>query len=120
MNPRTVIIALDSVTGESFRSNTVLLWAVRHFIKPEDQVMLIHATKSLPGATQSNSNLLNSESVSELEKSVSSTCQSLFQFRPHSVQIIKGDPREVLLQAIESHKADVIIVGSRGVGTVKR
>jgi nucleotide-binding universal stress UspA family protein len=120
MNTRTVVVALDSVTGESFRSNTVLLWAVRHFIKQDDQVVLIHATKSLPGAAQSNSNLLNADAVSELQKSVSSTCQSLFQFRPHSVQIVKGDPREVLLQAVESHKADAIIVGSRGVGTMKR
>jgi hypothetical protein len=36
------------------------------------------------------------------------------------VQIIDGDPRQTLIGAIESHGAEMIVIGSRGVGAVKR
>ena len=36
------------------------------------------------------------------------------------VQIIDGDPRQTLTAAVENHGAEMIVVGSRGVGAVKR
>lgn len=35
-------------------------------------------------------------------------------------EIVEGDPRSVLCDSVERHKADMLIVGSHGYGTFKR
>ncbi|KAK4282491.1 hypothetical protein QN277_013861 [Acacia crassicarpa] len=37
-----------------------------------------------------------------------------------AVEVVEGDPRNVLCDAVERHDASVLVVGSHGYGTIKR
>mmetsp|Transcript_30702 Transcript_30702/g.70775 ORF Transcript_30702/g.70775 Transcript_30702/m.70775 type:complete len:99 (+) Transcript_30702:229-525(+) len=38
----------------------------------------------------------------------------------HEVILVRGDPREALLEACLHHNVNLLVVGSRGLGTVRR
>lgn len=35
-------------------------------------------------------------------------------------EVIEGDPRNILPEAVEKYRADVLVVGSHGYGAIKR
>ncbi|KAK1287101.1 hypothetical protein QJS10_CPB19g01421 [Acorus calamus] len=42
------------------------------------------------------------------------------QITDYDVEIVEGDPRNVLCDAVERHHADILVVGSHGYGKLKR
>ena len=36
------------------------------------------------------------------------------------VEVVEGDPRNVLCEAVEKHHASILVVGSHGYGAIKR
>jgi len=36
------------------------------------------------------------------------------------VEVVEGDPRNVLCEAVEKHHASMLVVGSHGYGAIKR
>lgn len=36
------------------------------------------------------------------------------------IMVIRGDPKEMIVEAVEDMHADLLVVGSRGLGQIKR
>ena len=59
MSKRAVIIAIEQITTEGFKSNPVVHWALRNVVKPGDKAVFIHATKHLDAATAKSAGVLS-------------------------------------------------------------
>eukprot|EP01018_Ginkgo_biloba_P034714 Gb_22564 [translate_table: standard] len=46
-------------------------------------------------------------------------CQSRLGIE-FEIEMVEGDVRNVLCEAVEKHKAEILVVGSDGYGTIKR
>ncbi|KAJ1537118.1 hypothetical protein HK096_003885 [Nowakowskiella sp. JEL0078] len=130
---RTIIVGLDSYNANALKSNPVLRWAALEHLRPTDRVIFVHASKSLEiGGKDIAADKLSQETLRETEKLLENAARiQLTTYFEHisgvpythnillEVKIFKGDPRQVLLDLAAEHNA-TIIVGSRGVGAVKR
>jgi len=45
---------------------------------------------------------------------------SLYQVKDVVVEVVDGDARNVLCEAVEKHHASILVVGSHGYGAIKR
>ena len=128
--PRTVLVAIESVTREGLKQNPVVHWTLRNHARKGDKLIFIHATKHLDAKTEKAAGYTKettAEQVVEMEKTAAETMMDLLRnygteiaALQLQVKIEKGDPREVLLKSIELFGAETVIVGSRGVGAMKR
>lgn len=44
----------------------------------------------------------------------------MYQVNDVAAEVIEGDPRNVLCDAVDKHHASILVVGSHGYGTIKR
>lgn len=47
-------------------------------------------------------------------------CDNDIQVHDAVLEVIEGDARNVLCEAVERHRASMVVVGSRGYGAIKR
>ncbi|CAH8392503.1 unnamed protein product [Eruca vesicaria subsp. sativa] len=123
-----VMVAID----ESKDSFYALEWALEHLkdvmsAEPETGqegglLTLVHVNPS--GATASAT-----DSVPEIMKKAGVQSTNLFspalelcraKMVKTETMILKGDPKEMICQAVEQTHTDLLVVGSRGLGMVKR
>jgi len=125
---RTFLLAVD----DSPHSQYAYDWAVEHFIRKEDKLILVNIRKFVypqnylhPGVGA----IEYYEAVKVLDDASREECHNLLRKygcdlkqRGYNVRAvaIRGEPREDIIAKAEDIKADAIIVGSRGLGAVKR
>nr|KAJ3418394.1 hypothetical protein HK105_008362 [Polyrhizophydium stewartii] len=142
---RTVCIAIDG----SKSSEYAVTWAVNNILKAEtDQVVVLHVRPfvALPNVTYTGTLLdygvgtfrldpmlskpaFDVEAFEEIEQSnkqashelLISTAKMIKHAGFHVRAIaLRGDPREELVHKIEQLKADLVVMGSRGLGVLSR
>ncbi|XP_009116523.1 universal stress protein YxiE isoform X3 [Brassica rapa] len=126
-----VMVAID----ESKNSFYALEWAVEHLkdvmsAEPEtDQegglLTLVHVNPS--GATDSVPELMKKAGVQStnlftpaLELCRAKMVGDLRTCVKTETMILEGDPKEMICQAVEQNHVDLLVVGSRGLGMIKR
>ncbi|CAH8556847.1 unnamed protein product [Heterobilharzia americana] len=128
VNARSVLIAIDGSEHSKRAFQYYLKWLQR----PDDAVTIFHAVEpvSLPSFSLMNpmgipsdewSNIVqnNVKRVLELENDYSTECLSqnlTYQFLYESVDHIGS----AIVQKAEKYKANLLIIGSRGLGAIKR
>ncbi|KAJ3086879.1 hypothetical protein HK102_012287 [Quaeritorhiza haematococci] len=141
---RTILIGIDNISTEALKSSPVLLWTLRHFAKNTDTLLLVHASKQLMGSSSGSASTsststnasaaaqaaalkhLSEDALREMERNVAHTAQKLVEahFPNNKIKVLasihKGDPRDVLVKLAGEHNAAAVLVGSRGIGGVKR
>ncbi|KXS09545.1 adenine nucleotide alpha hydrolases-like protein [Gonapodya prolifera JEL478] len=128
--PRVVIIGLDKISDEAFKGNAVVEWGLRSHIKSGDTVVFIHASKDL-GSGGKVSAELSADVISDMQRKVVNLAHAKLQNLnatyslgleniTFSCEVIKGPSAETIAERADKLNADAIIVGSRGLGTVKR
>ncbi|KAJ3409782.1 hypothetical protein CcCBS67573_g00793 [Chytriomyces confervae] len=127
-NPtRVIAIAVDSSKYAEYAFN----WAINNIIRPEtDQVVIMNVrpTVSLPAVygTLYVDFSKEFESIEEANKLESHNLLRAFASKlpAHKYNIrgvaLRGDPRDELAYKVEDIKADMLVIGSRGLGPFKR
>ncbi|KAI8926217.1 hypothetical protein BC831DRAFT_457455 [Entophlyctis helioformis] len=125
---RTVAIAIDG----SEHSSYALDWALKNVIRSEsDQVVLLNVRPyvTLPTLSYGAPFVDYGEAFTEIEEANKKTSHELLihaakQLKKHHVHVraiaLRGDAREELVYKIEDLKADVVVMGSRGLSTFGR
>ncbi|KAL8038235.1 hypothetical protein ABFX02_11G092400 [Erythranthe guttata] len=97
----------------SATSKSALKWAIHDFVEDGDQIIMIHVAS--PKADPTNKQLF---------ADTGSPLIPLEEFREMNVKVVAkvywGDPREELCGAVEQLKLDSLVLGSRGLGAIKR
>ncbi|KAK7277734.1 hypothetical protein RJT34_22749 [Clitoria ternatea] len=124
---QVMIVAID----DSEQSTYALNWTLDHFfaINPIFNLVLVHARPSAtsaiglvgPGASEIlpvvDSDLRNiAARVAETAKQLCVTKS----VNDVTVEVVEGDPRNVLCDAVEKYHASILVVGSHGYGAIKR
>ena len=106
---------------------------VENFLRADDHVILIHATKDFknlePPMGEGAKKEWPEEAIKAYEAKVEEqarilttqyTNHLLAENIKHEAHIVKGDPRTVILDMVEKYKPVAVILGSRGLGMIKR
>ncbi|KAJ3107246.1 hypothetical protein HDU97_004666 [Phlyctochytrium planicorne] len=124
---RTICIALDA----SKYSEYAFQWAIQNIVKPEsDQIVLLNVRPavSLP-AVYGTLYVDFGKEFEQIEAANKKESHDLLRayaqkLPPNKYNVrgvaLRGDPRDELAYKVEDVKADMLIVGSRGLGAFKR
>lgn len=126
---RLMLIGIDS----SYESLYALEWALDNVVVPGDesqfQIVLLHVKVpplsilrfSGPGVgdvhTLVESNLR--KSAAAIVDKAKDLCEKR-SISDYSVEVGEGDARNVICEAVDRHRADILVVGSNGHGKLKR
>ncbi|XP_068663424.1 universal stress protein A-like protein [Aristolochia californica] len=128
---KVIMVGLDDST-ESLHS---LEWTLDHVVTPVTvgyfRIVLLHVkvpalyvlrfTSSGMAAgdiiTKVESDL--NRSAAAVSKAATEACEKR-SFKDFEIEMVNGDPREELCEAVIRHKAEILVVGSHGYGTFKR
>ncbi|KAJ3237650.1 hypothetical protein HDU78_003986 [Chytriomyces hyalinus] len=124
---RVIAIAVDTSKYAEYAFD----WAVNNIIRPEtDQIVIMNVrpTVSLPAVygTLYVDFSKEFESIEESNKKESHDLLRAFanKLPAHKYNIrgvaLRGDPRDELAYKVEDIKADMLVIGSRGLGALKR
>ncbi|OAY75593.1 Universal stress protein A-like protein [Ananas comosus] len=124
-----VVVAVD----ESDVSLHALSWAIDHLLKSAaNTLVLLHAQRAIDHfiypaaghAVYATTSVLVSIKKAQEENSRNVISRAMQICREKQVDaktaIVDGDAKEVICQAAEQMQADLLVVGSRGLGTIKR
>ena len=113
---RQVAFALDG----SDISSVLVTWAVRNFLRRDDYVTLLHSTYGLDDFDTLRAVAKVASCVADIQKLVGTSQEA--KDRVKTVRLEEHiEPREALLQAVDKHGPfDVMVLGSRGGGTMAR
>lgn len=122
--PRLVLIAMDG----SKHSDYCFEWYVDHFYRDTDEVILLFVTDAapIPATTLLSGNVaMVQDKIHEFEefcKGRHKHIEDLAKSRniKHKFERLEGHPGETIVKAAHDHKADFVIVGSRGHGVIRR
>ncbi|XP_059435292.1 universal stress protein PHOS32-like [Corylus avellana] len=128
-NIPVMLVAVD----ESEHSFYALEWTLDHFFAPNVshsfKLHVIHARPS-PASLLGMGGIGSGEFVTILETDLKRTATRTIEkakaiCRDKSVdnvsmEIVEGDPRNVLCDAVERNRAPILVLGSHGYGVVKR
>ncbi|KAI9365975.1 hypothetical protein DFJ73DRAFT_806517 [Zopfochytrium polystomum] len=124
---RTIAIAVDSSSYSEYAFN----WAIQNIIRPEtDQIVLLNVRPvvSIP-AVYGTLYVDYSKEFEEMETANRKESHDLLRAFAAKVPAnkynmrgvaLRGDPRDEIAYKVEDIKADMLIVGSRGLGALKR
>ncbi|BFZ10744.1 hypothetical protein BsWGS_13783 [Bradybaena similaris] len=123
--PRKILIAMDG----SKHSDYAFDWYVKYFYKEKDDLLIVYCNEhtGLMSAPPPTSDL-NAVSKLVKEDEMDST-NALNQFtkklqnagiKGNVLRLFGGKPGELIVKASEEHKVDMIITGTRGLGTIRR
>ncbi|XP_062155217.1 uncharacterized protein LOC133863278 [Alnus glutinosa] len=124
-----MLVALD----ESEHSFYALEWTLNHFFAPNVghsfKLHVIHARPS-PASLLGMGEIGSGEFVTLMETDLKRTATWTIEKAKAmcsdksvddvSMEIVEGDPRNVLCDAVDRHHATILVVGSHGYGLVKR
>ncbi|XXG80603.1 hypothetical protein AAC387_Pa09g1430 [Persea americana] len=113
-----MLVAID----EGKKSLYALEWTLDRFFLPctpnhPFKIVLIHAKPSPPSIGNGGSDL--KKAASQVSQTAIELCNSK-SVKDVSVEVVEGDAKSVLCEAVEKHRASVLVVGSRGHGKIKR
>ncbi|VAI36785.1 unnamed protein product [Triticum turgidum subsp. durum] len=127
-----VVVAVDA----SEESLQALSWALDHVVRlhPGASVVVVHAQHRVdhfayPGAAVAGlayapPTALDSMRRAQEENSRKAVARALDVCRQKQASataaVVEGDPKEAICQAVEDMRADLLVLGSRGLGMVKR
>ncbi|KAK7356403.1 hypothetical protein VNO80_15674 [Phaseolus coccineus] len=123
---QVVVIGID----DSEQSTYALRWTLDHFFpSPIFRLVLVHsrptATSAVglagPGAAEILP-IVDSDLRKIAARVVDSAKQLCIEKSVHDVaaEVVEGDPRNVLCDAVEKYHAAILVVGSHGYGAIKR
>ncbi|PAA88341.1 hypothetical protein BOX15_Mlig009186g1, partial [Macrostomum lignano] len=123
---KVVLLAVDS-SPHCKRAFDMYLKQVR---QPTDVLLLVHAVEppSQPVALSVSDNFLKrhtelmEEQLAEAERLKQRWKDACHQLgiKKFSFVNVSGEPGEAIVQAAEEHEADLVVMGSRGLGTLRR
>ncbi|KAL5206050.1 hypothetical protein ABZP36_034259 [Zizania latifolia] len=128
----TMVVALD----ESEHSYYALQWTLRHFFSADGQqqqyrLAVVNAKPTAasavglagPGITRGAADVLPFVEA-DLKKSsmrvIDKARELCAQVSDAVFEVVEGDARNVLCEAVERHHAEMLVVGSHGYGAIKR
>jgi nucleotide-binding universal stress UspA family protein len=121
---KTILVALDReiTTHPAPFSDQVLQTLLQFQLMPTTQVILTHVVP----ATQSEMDIVSDRPQVETENHAYSQSQAQLQAYqatlscPSQLEIVTGDPAEEIIRLAKIHKADLILIGSRGLTGMQR
>ncbi|KAI3647660.1 hypothetical protein MP228_007881 [Amoeboaphelidium protococcarum] len=130
--PRNILICIDG----SSSANYAFRWGAENFLRPDDHIWLLHATRDyksldlpIPTSDMQQKKEWSQEAIHEYEQKVQESAKQLVsQYTNRLIAdkmkceavIVKGDPRQVILEYIDKFKPAATVMGSRGLGLIKR
>ncbi|VAI36788.1 unnamed protein product [Triticum turgidum subsp. durum] len=126
-----VVVAVDA----SEESLQALSWALDHVVRlhPGASVVVVHAQHRVDhfaypvaahGLAYAPPTALDSMRRAQEENSRKAVARALDVCRQKQASataaVVEGDPKEAICQAVEDMRADLLVLGSRGLGMVKR
>mmetsp|Transcript_50127 Transcript_50127/g.108940 ORF Transcript_50127/g.108940 Transcript_50127/m.108940 type:complete len:172 (-) Transcript_50127:24-539(-) len=102
---RRVVIAID----KSDNSHRAFDWALEHVVAVGDVVVLVHCAESAQDAAKGQENTRE-----YFEACKDRGIEAKINFQQNV------DPRDGVVDAVEEHQADLLVIGSRGLGPLKR
>ncbi|CAA0825487.1 Adenine nucleotide alpha hydrolases-like superfamily protein [Striga hermonthica] len=130
MEKSTMVVGLD----ESDHSFYALEWTLQHFFSPSPEnshfkLVVVHA-KPLPSTAVGFGGLGSVDVLPIVEADLKKTAERVVkkakdlctQKSVNNVifEVVDGDARNVMCEAVEKHHASVLVVGSHGYGAIKR
>ncbi|KAK7277733.1 hypothetical protein RJT34_22748 [Clitoria ternatea] len=127
---QVMIVAID----DSEHSTYALNWTLDHFfaINPIFNLVLVHARPSATsaigpvGPLYAGANDILPVVDSDLRNTAARVAETAKQLcltksvNDVTVEVVEGDPRNVLCDAVEKYHASLLVVGSHGYGAIKR
>ncbi|KAE8009491.1 hypothetical protein FH972_005925 [Carpinus fangiana] len=103
-------------------STYALEWTLKHFFapfasNPPFQLVIVHAKPSPPSVPIPEADL--KKRAAQVAENVEEICRNQLE-NEAVVEVMQGDPRNVLCDTVEKHRASVLVVGSHGYGAIKR
>ncbi|XP_061347255.1 universal stress protein PHOS32-like isoform X2 [Gastrolobium bilobum] len=123
---QVMVVGID----DSEHSSYALKWTLDHFFpNPMFKLVLVHSRPSAtsavglagPGAAEVLP-IVDSDLRKIAARVVETAKQLCIKNSVNDViaEVVEGDPRNVLCEAVEKHHASVLVVGSHGYGAIKR
>ncbi|KAK1278907.1 hypothetical protein QJS04_geneDACA007110 [Acorus gramineus] len=132
---RKIVVAVD----EGDESLNSLTWCLKNVVSAcpnyKDTLVLLFAKPprvvytALDGTDDDAGYLFSSDIIATMEKYSSDVAETVIEKAKRAcenvdikveVMVEKGDPRDVILEAVEKLKADLLVMGSHGYGLIKR
>ncbi|GJP37796.1 hypothetical protein CLOM_g22205 [Closterium sp. NIES-68] len=124
---KRILVAVDN----SQEGSHAFHWSLTNLAADSDALLLLHVRPPVAEMFDRESIYLASEEVYALQRQLRADSQQLLDGLAHAathglegVQVEcvseEGDPREVILSEAKRLAADLIVVGSRGLGAVSR
>ncbi|CAH8278965.1 unnamed protein product [Arabidopsis lyrata] len=127
---RVVVVGVDDSAHSYHALETALdLFFIPFKANPQFKLVVVHgrptATSFLGVAGPGTVDIIpmveqDLNKTAELVKKKCSEVCSAKSVEISSLEVIEGDPRNIMLEAVERHHACVIVLGSHGYGAVKR
>jgi len=121
---RTVILAVD----RSQQAENAFDWYVRSIHRPENHLLLVHVPEGPTLEMNKGQRMSEGEiqKLADIEKKENEEMTSKYQAKLTSVgvkgeyRVVYGKPGEALVEAAKTENATMIIMGTRGMGTIRR
>ncbi|XP_062144543.1 universal stress protein PHOS34-like [Alnus glutinosa] len=108
-----------------------LEWTLKHFFapftsNPPFKLVIVHAKPSPPSVAIPEASEILRYTEADLKKIAARVAESVEEICRNKleneaiVEVMQGDPRNVLCDAVEKHQASVLVVGCHGYGAIKR
>ncbi|RKP19028.1 adenine nucleotide alpha hydrolases-like protein [Rozella allomycis CSF55] len=121
----TVVISIS----DSEHSDYAFHWAIEHFLRPNTQKVVLLTILNPPAEAgyyyTAGAAVYTTTYIEEMHKKAFGEASALLRRYHHDkipVEMIvgKGDARDEIVDYVETVKVDALIVGSRGLGALKR
>ncbi|XP_051147299.1 universal stress protein A-like protein [Andrographis paniculata] len=131
---RNIVVAVD----DSDQSSYALTWCLRNIVAKhgsgsQDTIVLLYARHIPSNSTTGDSTgyLFSSDVIDTMDQQTSKIAQNVADkakrickdYDDHikvEMLVENGDPRDVICEAAEKLKADLLVIGSHGYGVIKR
>ncbi|XP_010440254.1 PREDICTED: universal stress protein PHOS34-like [Camelina sativa] len=127
---RVVVVGVDDSSHSYHALETALdLFFIPFKANPQFKLVVVHArptaTSFIGAAGPGTVDIIpmveqDLNKTAELVKKKSAEVCSAKSVEMASSEVIEGDPRNIMLEAVERHHACVLVLGSHGYGAVKR
>eukprot|EP00296_Roombia_truncata_P001976 JP437839.1.p1 GENE.JP437839.1~~JP437839.1.p1 ORF type:complete len:154 (-),score=65.23 JP437839.1:44-505(-) len=128
--PRKIAIAIDGSEQSAHAFN----WAADNVVKPDDTIVFIHgredpvanliAYSGMSGGVVGSPELfqnVEAHSISASKTMVEKYTHVAENRKLTHIEIEgKGDPKDIIVEAVKECNADLLVIGSRGLGAIKR
>lgn len=125
---RTVVVVGVDDSDHSYRA---LEWAVRHVATAglKTELVVVHAKQAASSVVTVGGAAVAGDVVRFVEADLRKRAEDVVERARRLcvansvegvVEVVEGEPRNVICNAVEKHAADLLVVGSHGYGAIKR